>query len=144
MYRHLQLLCLFLSFLLPGYGQNGMAGVYERETGKLYLNCDSTYRGFDITKKDTIKSDGRWSVQKNKLVFQIDSITYNKEKITNRTSYILIKDSLLCAKKPSRAEYRDSKRFYKRMCLPQHTPSFAEYKKMMMPKLKRTISYQCR
>lgn len=143
--RYLQLLCFYLlGFHLPGFVQNAMAGVYERETCKLYLNCDSTYRGIDITKKDTIKSAGRWSVQKNKLIFQIDSITYDKEKITNRTSYILIKDSLIYARKPTRAEYRDTKQLYKGMCLPQRIPSFAEYKKMLMPKLNRTASFHCR
>ena len=142
--QRLQLFCLFLlGFLLPGYGQLSMAGIYERESGKTFLNCDSTFRGFTITKRDTMKSAGRWSVQGNKLIFHTDSVKYDKEKFTNIRSFLLIKDSLLCNPKVKRSGYRDTKRFYKGMCLPQRIPSFTEYKKKLEFKLKKTLSFRC-
>lgn len=144
MSRHFQLLSLcLLVFHITGQGQHNMAGLYETKTSKLYLYCDSTYSGTDSTKKDTIRSSGRWSVQKNKLVLQIDSIRYNKGMIMNRANSLIIKDSLLCAQKATRADYRISKRLYKRMCLPQTIPAYAEYKKMLEFNLKRTVSFQC-
>lgn len=138
-------LSCFVSFIffIPGYGQNGMAGIYERPFSKLNLNCDSSFLGSHILSKDTINSTGRWSQQKNKIIFHTDSVWAKDLKARNIVSAINIKDSFLCNSKLTRAGYRKIKLAAKEGCLPRRVKPFSEYKKIYEFKLKRTAPFDC-
>lgn len=142
--RYTLLLILCFVFSVACFGQGPVAGLYESETGSITLRCNHTFQSIMYHKKDTFQSAGKWSAEKNRLLLQLDSAWVGRDIIRDKLSVLIYKDSLLYPPKPSRADYRATKQFSKKFCIPVHVPSYAEYKKTPVGKLKRTVLFPCK
>ncbi|MBL7733594.1 MAG: hypothetical protein JNM88_20660 [Chitinophagaceae bacterium] len=133
---------LFLLSQAP-FCHSQVPGRYESSNAWISLNCDSTFQVVSHLDRDTFHIKGTWREEKKRLLLQADTVRVGREVILNRQSRLLIRDSVLIVPKPSRAEYREMKKFRRFSCLPFAVPSYAVYKAGVVDDFKRVRMYSC-